>query len=421
MQEPTEHPLEPIIRENTGWLYRFLRSRTGDRETAEDLTQEVWLRVFRSFENYQETGHLRAWLGRIARNVYYSWLTKGEPFVCLSLDGEDEETEALANVLTDGVTAEDVVLEKSLTEEMLSALARLPDRQRQVLTCRYLWDMTVPQVAKALDMAPGTVKSSTHYGLASLRKTLGVAETSKGDNRMDCKETREYIYMYALGKLPEDVRGTVEAHLASCDDCKKIAEALAKLIPQMAPVDEGCTNHWTIDFPAERMGYTFIGSAVENADWMSEKLTQWGGGIPGDYTWFGSGFSDILTPGKKFDNEGDEVSFTLSSPQPGFVSCRITGMKRVYPFQRMYDSNFYKDGYWGYVRQEEDGRYVGHMHNNFGNAVKSGQYQMIPKAAKNIRIEQGNGVLDCGSYWAVYADRYCGENEGIALHYTFTM
>ncbi len=413
--------LETIIRDNTGWIYRFLRERTGNRETAEDLTQEVWLRVFRSFESYQETGHLRSWLARIARNVYYSYLTKGEPFLCLSLDADDDETDALVDCLTDGITAEDVVLEKSLAADMLTALENLPQRQRQVLTYRFLWDMTVPQVAKALDIAPGTVKSSTYYGLASLRKTLGADKETRGVNHMECKETREYLWMYAMGKLHTDVRQMVEAHLNTCTACRNIAEALGKLIPQMPKVDEGCQNHWCIDFPAERLGYTFLGFQVENADCLNEKLSQWGGEIPDDYCWFGSGFNDMLTTGKMFDNEGEELVFALTSPEPGFMHRRIKKMHCVYPFQMMYNANFYKDGYWGYLRCEEDGRYTGHMHNNFGNAVKTGQYQMIPKTAKDIRIAQGNGVLDCGPYLAVYADRYCGENEGIVVHYTFTL
>ncbi len=416
--------MERIIRENTAWLYRYLLRRTGNRETAEDLTQEVWLRVFRYWENYRETGHLRPWLGRIARNVYFSWLAKGEPFTCLSLNETEEDTDALAEILTDGVTTEDVVLEKSLTEETLRALAALPERQRQVLTYRYLWDMTVPQVAEKLHMAPGTVKSSTYYGLASLRKSLGVpkeTEESKGEKHMDCRNTREYLLMYAMGKLEESVREQVEAHLADCPDCAGMAKALCKLIPQMPLVDENCMNHWCIDFPEEKMGYTFIGFTVDNVDWMNEKLTEWNGVIPENCDWFGSGYSDILTSGKLFDNEGFEIACNLSSPHPGYIHRRITGLHRVYPFQKMYDIHFYKDGYWNYVRQEEDGSWCGHMHNNFGNPVKTAQYQMIPKAVKNIRILQGNGVLDCGDYVAVYADRYCGENEAIVLHYTFTV
>ena len=47
--------------------------------------------------------------------------------------------------------------------------------------------------------------------------------------------------------------------------------------------------------------------------------------------------------------------------------------------------------------------------------------QMIPAEAENIRIKKGNGVIDCGGYKAVYADRYVGADETIWLEYTFTM
>ena len=238
---------------------------------------------------------------------------------------------------------------------------------------------------------------------------------------MECRDVMQYLYVYAAG-LPEmDKRAEVEAHLTGCESCRKIADALGKLIPQMMTVDEGCQNHWNIDFPEKKFGYGCIGFPTEHADWCNRKLAEWNGHIPEDYNWFGNGFSDVIEVGREFDNEGHEILFEVSSPQPGFCRQKITWMHKVYPYMRLYDCKFFKKGNWSCIESKEDGLYYGTMHNCFGNPVKTALYQMIPKAAKNIRITQGNGVLDCGEYWAVYAERYTGENETIMLKYTFEM
>jgi len=411
--------LERVIRENTGWLFSFLRGRTGDRETAEDLVQEVWLRVFRAWDGYREDGKLRAWLKRIAMNVYLNHIAGGAPWICVSLDGCGADEDPLADILTDGVTAEDLVMEQSLTEEVISALAKLPENQRRVLTYRYLFDMTIPEVAKKLDMAPGSVKSSTHYGLSALRKQLGADMVRKGERNMECRDVMQYLYVYAAG-LPEmDKRTEVEAHLKECPDCWKIAEALRELIPQMMVVDEGCLGHWNINFP-KTVTYSFIGNPVEEYEWCSKKLQEWNGCIPEDYNWYGSGFSGTVEPGKKFDNEGHEILYEIvPQDRDGYYRIRTTYMRKIFPYLRQYQMYYEKDINWSTI--DEHGIHHGLYNNHLGHAAKIALYQMIPKAAKNIRIRQGNGVLDCGEYWAVYAERYCNENETICIKYTFTM
>ena len=56
-------PFETVVEENTAWLFALVRKHTGNRETAEDLVQEIWIRAFRVYDSYCENGRLRHWLG----------------------------------------------------------------------------------------------------------------------------------------------------------------------------------------------------------------------------------------------------------------------------------------------------------------------------------------------------------------------
>ena len=66
---------ESVVAENTAWLYRYVRQRLRNPTIAEDLTQEIWIKAFRAYPSYTESGQLRGWLLRIAKNTinsYYS-------------------------------------------------------------------------------------------------------------------------------------------------------------------------------------------------------------------------------------------------------------------------------------------------------------------------------------------------------------
>lgn len=412
--------LTQVIEQYTPWLMGYLLEQCGDKHLAEDLVQEVWLSVFRSWDSYREEGHMLSWLKRIARNVYLRYVRKNGGIVCLSLETEIAEAIALTDTLTDGTTAADPLLTDMLSETVERALDALPQKQKQAVICRYLWDMTVPETATYLHITQGTVKSNTSRGLSTMRKNLEKEHTIwKGAKTMECREAMQYLYVYAA-HLPEmEHREEVKAHLEKCDKCRWIAETLENLIPRMSAPDENGYSHWNIHFPGI-ITYSYIGAPVPEYQWCMEKLAEWNGHIPQDCNWFGSGFGDTVTPGKHFDNEGNEMLYELlPDTDNGMIRLRHTYMKKIYPYLHTYGTIFAEDDYWCKIEKDQTGTCHGRMHNCFGSPVKTALYQIIPKTATNIRILQGNGVIDCGVSYAVYAERYTGENETIHLSYTY--
>jgi RNA polymerase sigma-70 factor (ECF subfamily) len=147
-------------------IFRYFWLRVHDRQSAEDLTGEVFSRMVASLPDYRVTGvPFRAWLYRIARNLVADHYRKQGDHVTVPLTFADD--------LSAGDPGPDRVVELRLTAERVRrALARLEPAQREVVTLRFLTGLSLREVASALDKSVPAVKSLQHRGLTSLRAAL---------------------------------------------------------------------------------------------------------------------------------------------------------------------------------------------------------------------------------------------------------
>lgn len=422
-------PFETVVEEHTAWLYGFVRKHTDSRETAEDIVQEVWLRAFRVYDSYVEDGRIRHWLSRIALNHIRNTASRSPQTPWLPLDDPFEDAAPLSAYLSDGTSPEEDVLRRELACEVLAAVAKLPEAQRQVVTFRYLDGLSVEETAAVMGIPKGTVKSKSHYAIDEIRKLLGleVQETGrtkkrKGVSAMECKEIYKYLFMYAMEKLPEENKAAVAEHLKECKVCADIVTALEKLIPTMVFAEEGELSHYGVDFFNLNLSYVGVRMPVPDYEERNRLLDEWNGRIPDDQCWFECGHNDIVTTIGTFDNEGNEIDYPVYRTVEKNCRHKAVSMKKVYPDMWLHDcgiSNGSRDISWGI--RKEDNVYHGTTFNYFGCQVKSALYVAIPADAKNIRIKRGNGVIECGTYKFAYVDRYVAEDEGIVLDFTYTL
>jgi RNA polymerase sigma-70 factor (sigma-E family) len=134
---------------------------TGDAGMAQDLAAEALTRMFVRWPRFVRQDHVDAWVTRVATNLAIGVVRKRRPQP--QLDDFPSSAE------------EQVVLRIALAE----ALARLPRRQREVVVLRYLSDLSEADVAAALGVSAGSVKTHLHRGLASLRSLLHVSDDSE--------------------------------------------------------------------------------------------------------------------------------------------------------------------------------------------------------------------------------------------------
>jgi RNA polymerase sigma-70 factor (sigma-E family) len=137
-----------------GLSYRHARRLVGDPAVAEELAAEALTRTYVRWPRVRSYEFLDAWVLRVVTNLAIDALARRP---------------ALSPV-RDALAADDVVV---LRVTLAHALRALPARQRDAVVLRYLVDMSEADVAGALGIAPGTVKSHLHRALARLRVALG--------------------------------------------------------------------------------------------------------------------------------------------------------------------------------------------------------------------------------------------------------
>jgi RNA polymerase sigma-70 factor (ECF subfamily) len=149
-------------------VYALLLRMTQDAGLAEDLTQEVFLKVWRNAHLYESSrGSLEAWLVTVARNVALDHLRSKR-----ERQRRREDTETLAFAVSTPRTEEWVDRRRRI-ERVRSLMTALPDEQRRSLELAYFEGLSQSEVAARLEQPLGTVKSWLRNALLRLRDELG--------------------------------------------------------------------------------------------------------------------------------------------------------------------------------------------------------------------------------------------------------
>jgi RNA polymerase sigma-70 factor (ECF subfamily) len=157
----------PII----GFLYRMCHNPS----TAEELAQEVFLRVYRSRETYEASAKFTTWLYRIATNlaVNYARDTRHErPEVTLRLDEPDRETGTVPDLADESLTAEEQLVQRERLAAIRSRVEALPERQRIAVIMHKYQQMDYRQIADVLKLSESATKSLLFRAYETLREQL---------------------------------------------------------------------------------------------------------------------------------------------------------------------------------------------------------------------------------------------------------
>ncbi|MCH9003009.1 MAG: sigma-70 family RNA polymerase sigma factor [Planctomycetes bacterium] len=170
--------LEILVDRYSARLYGFLFRMTGHPEDAEDMVQEVFVRMVKSIARYEEDGRFEAWLFRIAANLARDRgrRQKRNPVVG-SIDEDSSETagDRFEHRIGLAPSHQDPEQRMTLTEDIVrlqTALNRLPTEEREVVMLRHYTDMSFAEIADLMASPLGTALARAHRGLAKLRKWM---------------------------------------------------------------------------------------------------------------------------------------------------------------------------------------------------------------------------------------------------------
>jgi RNA polymerase sigma-70 factor (ECF subfamily) len=150
-----------------GYLYRLT---DGERALAEDLAQETFLRALRGINGYDPARPFKPWLYAIATNLARDHYKSSRIGRERSLDSESFTTDG--EWASAEVTPEQTALNAEDSRTVQRAVADLPDHQREVVVLRFYQSLALNEIAAALDIPLGTVKSRLSLGIRRLREVL---------------------------------------------------------------------------------------------------------------------------------------------------------------------------------------------------------------------------------------------------------
>jgi RNA polymerase sigma-70 factor, ECF subfamily len=156
-------------------LYNFAHWLTGNRDEAEDLVQEAYVKALKGFSSFAPGTNFRAWMYRILRNTFLTSRTGLKAM--LSLDDEQ-------NPVAEPATSDDpesLLLAKVDQEQIRRALEQLPVQHREIVLLCDVEEMTYKEIAELMSIPMGTVMSRLSRGRKALRALL--SEEAQGARR----------------------------------------------------------------------------------------------------------------------------------------------------------------------------------------------------------------------------------------------
>lgn len=173
-QRITAEEFEAIVRRHQRRVHRFLLMLLRDSEEADNLTQECFLRAYQSLRDFRGESSLETWLLRIAANLARDHARSRKASFwkrLLGLDGENEDG-AAQRIPSGQASPEQVLLAREDVQAVWEAADELSQQQRAVFLLRFVEDMELSEIASALDLQVGSVKTHLFRALQSVRGKL---------------------------------------------------------------------------------------------------------------------------------------------------------------------------------------------------------------------------------------------------------
>lgn len=173
---------EELVARHRRGLFNFLLRSVQNRSRAEELLQEVFLRVVRSKDRYERTAKLTTWLYTIARNLCVDESRRAKFRRTVSLDaprrGQEEDSPAMVETVpADQVATDDAAAAPQIRARLAKAIAQLPDDQREVFLMRQMSGLSFKEIGDIVGAPENTVKSRMRYALEKLRQELADFDT----------------------------------------------------------------------------------------------------------------------------------------------------------------------------------------------------------------------------------------------------
>tara|TARA_B100000700_G_scaffold275349_1_gene321113 strand:+ start:7462 stop:7989 length:528 start_codon:yes stop_codon:yes gene_type:complete len=164
-QNGDEEAFNELVRRYLGLVHGFFQKVTNDEMEAEDLSQTVFIKLFKSLKKFRFESEFNTYLYRVNANTANTYFKRNKWRNILHLDQVEDPK------------YEDNIQDREWKkEEIWNAIGKLPKKQRLVVTMRISEILPFKNIADILDMSEGTAKVNFHHGMKRIKVLLGIVE-----------------------------------------------------------------------------------------------------------------------------------------------------------------------------------------------------------------------------------------------------
>jgi len=162
--------LELVYERYRKYTYTIAFHYTGNKEDALDITQEVFISVFKAMGSFKEQYSLLPWIKKITVNKCLNFIRSRK--INISLNETTESGDELQNIISSDERAENEIICKDTKKALEEAIKKLPDRERMAILLRHMKQMKYEEIASSMKLPTGTVKTLIHNGRISIKQNL---------------------------------------------------------------------------------------------------------------------------------------------------------------------------------------------------------------------------------------------------------
>lgn len=169
-----EHRLNHLINQHLKPIYNYVYRIVGNRDEADDITQEVFIKIWKNLDKINTQKNFQIWLFKVARNATIDHLRKKKSILFSALNTQKHEQEELfEETLPDVEPLPDEIFQrKELRKDLENILTKIRPDFKEIILLHYMENLTLENIAEIIDRPVNTVKSQHRRALISLRQLL---------------------------------------------------------------------------------------------------------------------------------------------------------------------------------------------------------------------------------------------------------
>jgi RNA polymerase sigma-70 factor (ECF subfamily) len=167
-----EKSLEILIYKHKSKIYNFIFSKVLDRDNAEDIFQETFIKVIKTLKNgaYKEEGKFLSWVMRISHNLIIDFFRKSNRIP--KFEASNDDYDIFQFIKDSSPNAENILINEQIVNDLQKLILELPEDQKEVLNMRLYRDMSFKEIAEITGVSINTALGRMRYAIINLRKMI---------------------------------------------------------------------------------------------------------------------------------------------------------------------------------------------------------------------------------------------------------